>query len=166
MEGLSRKEMEIVSWLEFYDKYFFSSPEIDRFTKSKTQRYNIIKHLLQKKRIVKLNKDRYYLITTKAKSGSWTEHPFIIADEACGGKDYCIGGWAAANYWHLTDQIPMQIDVYATKRQGMLIVLNTRLVFHRTTKRRVNRVFVGRIGNHSFLIEKKEDAKKWLKSKR
>lgn len=166
MEGLSRKEMEIVSWLEFYEKYFFSSSEIDRFTKNKTQRYNIIKHLLQKKRIVKLNRNRYYLITTKAKSGSWTEHPFIIADEACGGKDYCIGGWAAANYWHLTDQIPMQIDVYTTKRQGILRVLNTRIVFHRTTKRRVSSVVVGKIANHSFRIEKREDSKKWLKSRR
>ena len=163
MEGLSKREMEIVSWLEFYEKYFFSSSEIDRFAKSKTQRYSIIKNLLRKKRIVKLNRNKYYLITTRAKSGSWIEHPFIIADEACGGKDYCIGGWAAANYWHLTDQIPMQVDIYTPKRQGVLRVLNTRLVFHRTTKRRVNRVIVGRIGNHSFRIEKKEDAKKWLK---
>lgn len=166
MEGLSRKEMGIVSWLEFYDKYFFSSSEIDKFAKSKTQRYNFVKHLLKKKRIVKLNRDRYYLITTKAKSGSWAEHSFILADEACGGKDYVIGGWAAANYWHLTDQIPMQIDVYTTKRQGVLRVLNTRIVFHRSTKRRVTRVVVGRISNHPFRIEKKEDAKKWLKSKR
>ncbi|MBI2145317.1 type IV toxin-antitoxin system AbiEi family antitoxin domain-containing protein [Candidatus Woesearchaeota archaeon] len=166
MEGLSRKEMEIVSWLEFYNKYFFSSSEIDRFAKSRTQRYNFIKNLLKKKRIVKLSRGRYYLITTKAKSGSWAEHSFILADETCSGKDYVIGGWAAANYWHLTDQIPMQIDVYTTKRQGVLRVLNTRIVFHRTTERRVNSVVVGRISNHPFRIEKKEDAKKWLKSTR
>ena len=166
MEGLSSKEMGIVSWLEFYDKYFFSSSEIDKFAKNKTQRYNFIKHLVKKKRIIKLNRDRYYLITTKAKSGSWAEHSFILADEACGGKDYSIGGWAAANYWHLTDQIPMQIDVYTTKRQGILRVLNTRIVFHRTTKRRVSSVFVGKIADHTFRIEKHEASKKWLKSKR
>ncbi len=158
--------MEIVSWLEFYDKYFFSAPEIDRFTKSKMQRYNIIKHLLQKKRIVKLNRNRYYLITTKAKSGSWAEHSFILADEACGGKDYCIGGWAAANYWHLTDQIPFQVDIYTTKRQGKATIMNTRFVFHRTTKKSLHKAVLQSIEKHPFKIISEEQTRKWLKSKR
>lgn len=166
MEGLSRKELEISSWLEFYDKYFFSSKDVDRFTKNKTQRYNIIKSLLKKKRIVKLNRNTYYLITTKAKSGSWTEHPFIIADEASNSMDYYIGGWAAANYWKLTGQIPMQIDIYTTKRQGVFNVLNTRLAFHRTTKNNLEKGILQQIEGHSFRILDKGYTKKWMKSKR
>ena len=166
MEGLSKKEIEIVSWLEFHDRYFFTSRDIESFSKNKTQRYNIIKNMLKKKRIVKLNRIKYYLIPIKAKSGSWTVHPFIIIDEACNSNNYFIGGWAAANYWRLTDQTPMQIDVFTTKRQGKIKILNTRIAFHRTTKRRIEQAVTKKIGSaNTFKIEKRQESKKWLKSR-
>lgn len=166
MKGLSKKEIEIVSWLEFYERYFFTSEEIDRFTENKTQRYNIIKNLVKKGRVIKLNRNKYYLVPIKAKSGSWSEHSFIIADEMMDGKDYFIGGWSAANYWRLTDQIPMRVDVYTTRRQGKVNVLNTKIVFHRTTKKRTEKAEVHEIKGHKFKILSKEDTKKWIKSDR
>lgn len=166
MEGLSKKEIEIVAWLEFYEKYFFTSLDIEKFSKNKAQRYNIIKNLLKKKRIVKLNRTKYYLIPIKAKSGSWTVHPFIIADEACNSNEYFIGGWAAANHWKLTDQIPMQIDVFTTKRQGKIRILNTKIAFHRTTKKRIEQAVTKKIGSaYTFKVEKRHESKKWLKSR-
>jgi len=166
MQGLSKKEMEIVSWLEFYKKYFFTSEEVDKFAKNKAQRYNIIKSLAKKNRIVKINKTKYYLIPIKAKSGTWSEPNFILADEVCNGKEYYIGGWAAANYWKITDQIPMQVDVYTTRRQGKTTILNTRIVFHRTTRKRIENAVSGEIEGHAFRILNKEDTKKWIKSER
>ncbi|MBI3033657.1 hypothetical protein HYY72_00675 [Candidatus Woesearchaeota archaeon] len=165
MEGLSKKEMEIVSWLEFNKKYFFTVDDIKHLTNSRTQRYNIFKSLLRKNRVAKLNRTKYYLVPIKAKSGVWSENPHIIADEACNGKDYFIGGWAAAIYWGLTEQIPMRIDVYTTRRQGKLEVLNTKLLFHRTTKKRLDKAVQKKIGNHDISLLNKEDAKEWLKSK-
>ena len=163
MEGLSKKEIEMVSWLEFYKKYFFTAEDIKQFTKNKTQRYNSIKSLLNKKRIVKINRAKYYLVPIKAKSGVWSENPYIIADESCNGKDYFIGGWAAANYWGLTEQIPMRIDIYTTRRQGKIEVLNARIAFHRTTKKRISKAIKRKMGNHEIRILNKEDAKEWLK---
>ncbi|MBI2559157.1 hypothetical protein HYW20_07595 [Candidatus Woesearchaeota archaeon] len=165
MQGLSKKEIEIVSWLEFNEKYFFTGDDIQKFSKSKTQRYNIIKRLIKKKRIVKLNRRKYYLIPIKAKSGSWSVHPFAISHEACDGKNYFIGGWAAAEYWKLTDQIPMQVDVFTTRRQGKLKVLNAKIFFHRTTKKRVENAVIKDLGGYLFRIEKRQRAKKWLKSR-
>lgn len=165
LKGISKKEIEIISWLEFEQKYFFTSEDIEKFSKNITQRYNIIKNLLKKKRIVKLNKTKYYLIPIKAESGSWSEHPFIIADEACNGKDYFIGSWAAANYWNLTEQIPMRIDIFTTRRQGKLQVLNTRILFRRTTKKRVESSVTQKIGQHEFKVLSKKESKKWLKSR-
>ena len=78
--GLSQREVKIIAWLEFYQKYFFTIKEIEQFFKNKSQRYNTMKHLLKKKRIVKLNKEKYYLIPIKARTGGWTEDPFILAD--------------------------------------------------------------------------------------
>lgn len=166
MRGLSEKEVKIISWLEFHQKYFFTTIDIDKHTKNKTQRYNIIKNLLKKKRIVKINRSKYYLIPIKAKSGGWSEHPFIIIDEICNGKDYFIGGWAAANFWKLTDQIPFGYDVYTTRRQGKVKILNTWIIFHRTTKMRIESAVKKTIQDHSFLIQTKKEARKWIQSRR
>ena len=165
MEALSKKEVEVISRLEFDRKYFFTREVITGFFQNDQQISDFIFGLKEKRRIVKINKRKYYLIPIKAKSGGWSEDPFIIADEICDGKDYFIGGYASANYWKLTDQIPMQFDVYTTRRQGKVKIMNTRFVFHRTTKKRVKDVFIGNISGHDFRIMDKEDAKKWIKGK-
>jgi len=165
MRGLSKKEIEIISNLEFNRKYFFTSKDIDQFARNKTHRYNIIKNLVKKKRIVKINKIKYYLIPIKAKSGSWIEHSFILADEICNGNDYFIGGWSAAHYYRLTDQIPMWIQIYTTKRQGKTKILNSKFIFHRTTKKRIERSIKKTIQKHIFKIQNKRDTKKWMKSR-
>ena len=165
IKGLSKKEVEIISWLEFHEKYFFTSMEIDAFVENKTQRYNTIKNLVKKGRIVKLNKTKYYLVPIKAKSGRWSENPFVIADEACYGKDYFIGGWAAASYWKLTDQIPMRIDVFSTRRQGEAKILNTKIVFHRTAKKRLEKSVIRSVHGHAFMILSKKESRKWMKSR-
>lgn len=161
--GLSQKEVKIIAWLEFYQKYFFTIKDIEQFFKNKTQRYNTIKRLIKKKRIIKLNKEKYYLIPIKARTGGWAEDPFILADEIFNGKDYFIGGWSAANYWRLTDQIPFWIEVFSTRRQGKKIILNTKFVFHRTTSERIKKAVIRKINKHSFLIMNKRQMKKWIK---
>ncbi|MEK6920722.1 MAG: hypothetical protein AABX82_02475 [Nanoarchaeota archaeon] len=166
MKGLSGKEVELIAALEYDHKQFFTSEDIDKIAKDKRQRYNIVKALLKKKRIVKLNKTKYYLIPFKAKHGSWSEDPFVVADEACDGNNYFIGGWGAAYHWKLTEQIPMQVDIYTTKRQGKLKILNTRLVFHRTTAKKIEQAVVEKKREHPFRIMNKEEAKIWIRSRK
>lgn len=162
MKGLSAKELGLISTLEFEKKYFFTTADIDAFVKNKTQRYNLIKNLVKKKRIVKLNKSKYFLIPIKAKTGGWSEHPLIVIDEMMNGKNYFVGGWAAANYWRLTDQIPFQYDVYTTKRQGQTTLFHARIVFHRTSKKRISQSTVKIIHNHSFRIARLSEMKTWI----
>ena len=165
LKPLSQKEVEIIAWLEFYQKSFFTIKDIEQFFKNKFQRYNTIKHLLKKNRIIKLNKEKYYLVPIKAKSGSWSEHPYIIIDEVCNGENYYINGWASANYWHLTDQIPSRFDVYTTNRQGIKTILNTKMVFHRAKKIDKSKITIKKIKEHYFAIMNKKYSKKWLKSR-
>lgn len=166
MKGLSKKETEIVSWLEFHNQYFFLSNVIDKFSDSKVQKYNIIKNLVAKGRIVKLNKKKYYLIPIKAFTGKWVENSYVLADEICDGRDYIIGGWSAAHYWKLTDQVPMQIDVYSSKKQGKVKILNSRIIIHRTTQKRVNSGIVVKIQNHNVCMQNKDDTERWMKSRK
>jgi len=52
-------------------------------------------------------------------------------------KDYFIGGWVTANYRMLTEQVPMKIKVFTTKRQGIKKYLTTTIIFKRTTIKRI-----------------------------
>ena len=163
MKGLSDKEMEIVSDLEFSKKYFFTKDDIKSHFKTYNQIRHTIHKLIQKERIIKLNKSKYYLVPIKAKTGKWTEDSFILIDEIMNGKDYFIGGWAAANYYKLTDQIAMKIEVYTTKRQGRYRILTTTIIFRRTTKNRIKKAIDKQTYNHNFKRMKIEEMKKWIK---
>ena len=162
IKGLSEREVKIIAWLEFYKKYFFSSKDIEQFFKGKNILYRGIQKLLSKKRIIKINQNRYYLVPIKAKSGSWSEHPFVIIDEICNGEKYYINGYASANYWHLTDQVPSSYDVYTTNRQGIKIILNTRIIFHRVRNIDKSKNVIKKIKEHNFTIMNKKESKKWL----
>jgi len=162
MKGLSKKEIEIVSDLEFQKKYYFTGKDISNHFKNQIQRRNTIYNLKKKNRIIKINREKYYLIPIKARYGKWVDYPFIAVDEICNGKDYFIGGYAAANYWRLTDQIPAQIDVYTIRRQGTVKIFNTRIVFHRTSKRNLKNGVTKKMSNHNFIILNKKKSKKWI----
>jgi predicted transcriptional regulator of viral defense system len=165
MKGLSKKETEIIAELEFDEKYYFSKEDIrPHFDKDSHMRHTIHK-LIEKKRIVSLNKNKYFLIPIKAKEGKWGQDPFILADEIFNGKDYFIGGWASANYWRLTDQVPMKIEIFTTKRQGIKKILNTTYIFKRTTENRIKKSVTKKIKGHKFKILNIEDTKEWLKKR-
>jgi predicted transcriptional regulator of viral defense system len=163
MKALSKNEVTVIAWLEFYEKYFFTIGDIKQFFKNKRQRYNLIQRLLAKKRIIKLNREKYYLIPIKARTGKWVEDPFVLADEIFNGSNYFIGGWSAANYWRLTNQIPFWTEVYTTKRQGKREILNTKFIFRRTTKEKTKKVVISKMNKHTFRILNKRETKKWMK---
>ena len=162
MKGLSSKETEIIANLEFTKGYYFTRDDIKRFFSSDNQIRHTIDKLMQKGRIIKLNRNKYYLVPIRARTGVWTDHPFIIADEIFNGKDYFIGGWAAANYWDLTEQLPMRIDIWTTKKEGTKKVMGVVYKYHRTTKNRLLAAVTKYVDNHPFRVLNKEKTKQWL----
>ena len=165
MKGISNIEIKVIADLEFRKKYYFTIDDISSHFVNVKQRYNTIHILQQKGRIIKLNQKKYFLVPIKARYGKWTDYPFIIADEMMDGKGYFIGGWAAANYWRLTGQVPMQIDIWTIKRQGEINLLNSRFVFHRTTPAKLRKAVTEHTKDHSFLVLNKKDAAKWVKGR-
>ncbi|MEM5802275.1 MAG: hypothetical protein QXQ18_02745 [Candidatus Aenigmatarchaeota archaeon] len=165
MKGISRKEMNVISFLELNEMFFFTRNNIKQFFKNENEMNVYLHRLKQKGRIIKLNKTKYYLIPIRAFKGYWSEHPFIIVDEIFNGKDYYIGGMAAAHYWGLIEQIPTQIEVFCTKKQGSKRIFNFTIIFKRV--RSINeKDFVKReIRGHGFFIASKKKVKEWLKSR-
>jgi predicted transcriptional regulator of viral defense system len=165
IKSLSSKEVSVISDLEFRKKYYFSRDDIEKHFSSRTKLNYYLHRLISKKRIIKLNRNKYYLVPIKAKTGNWTDDAFIIADEIFNGKDYYVGGWAAANYWKLTEQIPMKIEIYTNKRNGQKKILSVAFIFRKTTKKRIDNAVTKKINEHSFRILGKKESKEWLKSK-
>ena len=163
IKGLSSNEVKIIAWLEFYQKYFFTSNDIKHFFSNKSTLYRGIQKLLSKKRIIKLNQKKYYLVPIKAKSGGWAEDDFLIIDEMCNSGEYYIGGWSAANYWRLTDQIPFWYDVFTINKRGRKKILNTGIIFHQIRKIAKSKYAIKKIKKHEFKILNKRETKKWMK---
>lgn len=159
IRGLSNKEIRIVSFLELEEKRFFSKKDISKFFKSKNNMHKYISSLKLKGRVVRINKDKYYLVPIQAQR-VWAEHPFIVADETFDGKDYYIGGKSAAYYWGFIDQIPVVVDIFSTKRQGTKTVLGTKFRFRRV--RKLGSSVKRTVGEHVFFIANKEESKKWI----
>lgn len=163
IKGLSAKELEVIAYLEFNQKYFFTREDIQNFFKNTNLMNYYIYRLKAKGRIKKLNKTKYYLIPIKAKGGHWAEHPLIIVDEIMNGTDYFIGGAYAAYRWNLIDQIPRQVDVYTTKKQGTMRVFNVTFVFHRTTRANLHNSVEKKLKGHSYRIATKKKAREWMR---
>ena|SRR3989338_4025567 len=164
MKGLSNKEIEAVSFLELNEKSFFTKSDIKKFFKNQNTLKFYISKLMGKKRIIKINKNKYYLVPVKAYQNKWSENPFIVIDEMFNGKNYYIGGYAAAHYWGLIDQIPRQIEVYCTNRQGKTKIFESQIVFKRTRQKNLTGFEEQKAKSHPFRIASKEKVKEWMKS--
>ena len=165
IKGLSAKELEIISHLEFDQKYFFTRSDIRKFFKNTGLMNYYIHRLMKKGRILKLNKRKYYLIPIRAKGGHWAEHPALIADEIMNGKDYFIGGAYAAYIWGMIEQIPRQLDVYTTKKQGRMNIFNVAIIFHRTTQKNLRNGVKRKISGHAYILARKKKAEECFGTK-
>ncbi|MEI7962099.1 MAG: DUF6088 family protein [archaeon] len=163
IKGLSNQEIKIASELEFNGNYYFTRKDIAHLFENEKQLTNTLYWLKKKERIIKLNRSKYYFVPIKARMGKWIDEIPIAIDEILDGQNYFIGGWFAANYWRITDQIPMQADVYTTRRQGKIKIFNMRIVFHRTSKKNLKKATIQKIQQHNFFILDKKEASKWMK---
>lgn len=166
MVRLSKKAVQVISDLEFQKKYYFTRDDVRKNFDSDKQLTDFIYNQRKNGRVIKLNRSKYFLVPIKSRSGRWTDHPLIVLDEMMDNSDYYVGGWYAAHFWGFTDQVPMQVDVYTTKKQGKLTVLNKRFVFHRIRPEALRKLVSRKVKGHSFNILKKELSKKWFESRK
>jgi predicted transcriptional regulator of viral defense system len=159
MFGLSKKEMEIIRWLEAERRQFLTSADLERFCNSRIQRYNLTKSLVRKHLLVKLNRRKYYYMSFT----SSLPNQYALIDEICDGVGYVIGGLSAAHYWRLTGQSPQTIDVYTTRRQGTVFICGIRIRFHRTSAKRLQKAVRQTFDNRGFFILSNKETSKWVR---
>ncbi len=162
MAGISKKELGFISRLELKRKYYFSRNDIRIHFRSDSELNVYIYRLRKKGRIVKLNRDKYFLVPVKAVKNKWVEHPFIVIDEMMNSKDYCIVGKAAANFWKLIDQIPFEYEVYAFNKKPKIVkIFNFRVNIKRRRKENMPNCVSRKIYGHQFIIAAKKESEKW-----
>lgn len=161
-KSLSEKELKFISKLELKGKYFFTREEIKDNFKSNNEMGVYLHRLKKKKRIIKLNKTKYFLIPIKAVDNKWSEHPFILIDEIMNSRDYCIIGKGAAYYWKLIEQIPREYEVYNTKKHKIVTIFNIRINFKKRRKKNFPQNTERSIYGHKFIIATRKEAEKWI----
>lgn len=159
VNSLSEKETEVVSYLELEGKRFFVRGDVERFFGSRNVMNFYFHRLMKKGRIVKINREKYYLVPMQAFHGKWSEHPFVVADEMCNGRGYCIGAKSAAHYWGLIEQIPAETEVFSTNRQGRKEFFGFTIRFRRVRKL-PSHVKIS-VQGHAVLMATKEESRKW-----
>jgi predicted transcriptional regulator of viral defense system len=116
---------------------------------------NVIHRLKRKKRIMEIEKGKYALIPARAGiEGHWSEDIFLVVDSLL--DDYYIGFQSALYYWNLTDQIPYQILVAATKRKRHVKFNSQQIRFITVSKKRFFGFIQVRNNDHSFKISSLE----------
>ena len=107
---------------------------------------------------------RYFLVQPFFVNGASMEESFhdgdyILIDEIMNGRDYCIVGKAAAHYWKWIEQIPVEYEVYTTKKQGIVDIFHTRLRFRR--RRKIPQGVIKTVFGHPYIIATKKERKRW-----
>lgn len=70
-----------MSYLELNDKSFFTKKDIKRFFDNEAMLKFYIHKLKKKKRVVKINKEKFYLVPVKAFQDHWSDNPLAIKIE-------------------------------------------------------------------------------------
>ncbi len=91
--------------------------------------------LVRKKRLLRLKKGLFLFAPMRSgKEGLWSEHSLRLLPELMKGKEYYVGFWTALNYYGLTEQIPITVQVVSTSRQRKFEALQTRFEFFKARK--------------------------------
>ena len=80
------------------------------------------------------------------------------------GQNYFIGGYAAAHYWGLIDQLPRKIEVYCTNKQGKTRLFDVDIIFKRIMPQNLIGFVERKAKNHAFRIASREKVLQWMKS--
>ncbi len=97
---------------------------------TRLQAWKLVCRLVRKKRLIRLKRGIYLFAPMKAgRKGLWTENALVSVPKLMEGRDYYVGFWSAMNYYGLTEQIPITVQVIATSRQRAFEALQTRFEF-------------------------------------
>src|SRR3989344_5521409 len=99
MKGLSNKEIGVVSFLELNDRNFFTKDDVKKFFKNNNELKVYINRLKAKKRIIKINKSKYYLVPVKAYQDKWSKNLVGFVEQKAKSHAFKIASKEKVSQW-------------------------------------------------------------------
>jgi len=110
-QGLSSKEIDLLTRLEYEGKEIYTRKDIISFCKSKSKAAYLIRRLLMKGRLKSIVKNVYLFIPMKAPKGKWAGNEYVVAKALARGANYYIGYSNVFNFYGFTEQVAKMIHV-------------------------------------------------------
>ena len=129
-------ELKALFALEEKDAGILTLAELAKMLRlSKVQSWKLASRLVRKNRLIRLKRGIYLFAPMKSgRKGLWTDDAYKLLPKLMGKKDYYVGFWTALNYYGLTEQIPVSVQVVTTSRQRSFEALQSRFYFIQVKK--------------------------------
>jgi len=155
---LSVAEIELLSRLEFEGKEIYTREEITSFFNNRKKASYLIKKLLEKRRLVNIVRNIYFLIPMKAPKGQWAGNEYLIAKALTRGANYYIGYSSVFNSYGFTDQVAQVIHVVNDMYSMEKPIFGVRYKMIKVLPDRIYGLEERKINNKIVLFSKKERA--------
>jgi predicted transcriptional regulator of viral defense system len=121
-KGLSKDEIYLISRFEFEKQKLVTTQFAQKIFSDKNKASRVLSCLKKKKRLLQLEKGKYFLVPIKAPNQMWTPNEFVVAGLWMGNASYYVGYFTMYNYWGFTEQIPQTIFVLNTARSRKKVI--------------------------------------------
>lgn len=154
--SLSRKEMEVLSRLEYEDIRIISRNYLVKIVKNIRRANKLIYNLRRKGRLRYIGMKKYLVVPIRAPYQQWKENEYLIADALMEGKDYYIGYNNMFNFYGFTPQISQTIFILNLKYSKKKIIDEISYKFIKISPSKYYGITTIRIGNSEVKISDKE----------
>jgi len=150
------KEIKLIFALEQQENQIFNMAQAKKILgTSDASVKNVLKRLKKKHRVIPLQRGTYLFAPFKSgEEGLWTEDAFRVTPSLVGTNDYYVGFVSAMNYWGMTEQIPIVVDVALTKQKRKMHAVQAEFIFIK--KKRLGDFAQLSFGNTKVNISSKE----------
>lgn len=114
--GLSKTEMYLISRAEYEGQRLITRDFAKKLFDDPRRVSNILDNLKRKKRLVQIQRGKYFVVPIKAPKQLWSPNEYLVAKWWMGDVPYYLGYFTMYNYWGFTEQIPQTVFVLNTKR--------------------------------------------------
>ena len=153
---LSKKEVEILSRLEYENIRIVSRNYLFKIIKDANQVDKLIYNLCKKGRLQYLAMKKYLVVPIKAPFQQWKENEFLIADALMEGRDYYIGYNNMFNFYGFIQQVPQAVFILNLKYSKSVNIGGTNYNFIKVNRARYYGITTLKINGAAVKISDRE----------
>lgn len=120
--GISKDELNLISRAEYSGLKLITGEFANSVIGEKKKTSNILSRLVNKGRLIRISRGKYFIVPIRAPKQLWAPNEFITAKYWIGTGDYYLGYYTMYNYWGFTGQIPRSVYVLNTEKSYSSVI--------------------------------------------